>query len=126
MVRVFFPSMYMRLISWKPNKSPPQALLHVHPSMTKHEVTEYLTKIYNVSVSKVMTANFLGKNISSPSQNASSFFGMCLFSCRLFNLGKWKRLYAKRQVISYKRRNYKTALVYYQELKAKADTTTSS
>jgi large subunit ribosomal protein L23 len=61
MVRVFFPSMFMRLISWKPNKTPPQALLHVQPSMTKHEITEYLTKIYDVDVTKVMTANFLGK-----------------------------------------------------------------
>ena len=60
MVRVFFPSMYMRLISWKPNKTPPQALLHVPPAMTKHEITEYLTKIYDVNVNKVMTANFLG------------------------------------------------------------------
>lgn len=61
MVRVFFPSMYMRLISWKPTKTPPQALLHVPPSMTKHEITEYLTKIYDVNVTSVMTANFLGK-----------------------------------------------------------------
>ena len=60
MVRVFFPSMYMRLVSWKPDKTPPQALLHVHPSMTKHEVTEYLTKIYNIDVIKIMTTNFLG------------------------------------------------------------------
>lgn len=63
MVRVFFPSMFMRLISWKPAKTPPQALLHVPPSMTKHEITEYLTKIYNVNISKVMTANFLGMYI---------------------------------------------------------------
>jgi hypothetical protein len=53
--------MFMRLISWKPNKAPPQALLHVPPAMTKHEITEYLTKIYDVDVTKVMTANFLGE-----------------------------------------------------------------
>lgn len=64
MVRVFFPSMFMRLISWKPSKTPPQALLHVPPAMTKHEITEYLTKIYDVNVSKVMTANFLGKTVA--------------------------------------------------------------
>lgn len=55
--------MYMRLISWKPNKTPPQALLHVPPAMTKHEITEYLTKIYDVDVTKVMTANFLGVHL---------------------------------------------------------------
>jgi hypothetical protein len=63
MVRVFFPSMFMRLISWKPKKVPPQALLHVPPSMTKFEISQYLTKIYDVNVQKVQTANFLGLEI---------------------------------------------------------------
>eukprot|EP01038_Epipyxis_sp_PR26KG_P015087 gene15087-20300_t len=87
MVKVWFPSMYMRLISLKMNKSPPQAVLHVSPSMTKTEVAEYLTKIYNVPVLKVMTANFLGK---------------------------WKRLYGKRKIISFRRRNYKAAYVEFE------------
>ena len=60
MVKVWFPSMFMRLISLKPNKSPPQALLRVPPSMTKTEVKEYLTKVYNIDVTKIMTANYLG------------------------------------------------------------------
>jgi large subunit ribosomal protein L23 len=93
MVRVFFPSMFMRMVSWKPTKTPAQALLHVPPSMTKFEISQYLTKIYNVPVNKVMTANFLGK---------------------------WKRFYGKRRIISYKRRNYKTALVYYDKPKDSA------
>jgi ribosomal protein L23 len=44
------------------NRKPPQALLYVPPSMTKTEVKEYLTKIYNIPVLNVMTANFLGKS----------------------------------------------------------------
>lgn len=55
--------------------------------MTKTEVKEYLTKIYSVSVLKVNTSNLLGK---------------------------WKRLYGKRKIIAYKRRNVKKAIVDFQ------------
>lgn len=61
MVKVWFPNMFMRMISWKPNRTPPQALFNVSPRMTKTEVKEYCNKIYGVTVSKVMTANYLGK-----------------------------------------------------------------
>jgi hypothetical protein len=44
-------------------RKPPQALLYVQPKMTKFEVKEYLSKIYNVKVLHVNTANFLGKSI---------------------------------------------------------------
>mmetsp|Transcript_125830 Transcript_125830/g.246618 ORF Transcript_125830/g.246618 Transcript_125830/m.246618 type:complete len:93 (+) Transcript_125830:51-329(+) len=87
MVRLFFPSMFMRLVSLK-KKPTPQALLHVPPQMTKHEIKEYLTKIYDVDVKNIFTANFLGK---------------------------WKRFYGKRKILAYKQRNYKTALVHYRE-----------
>lgn len=86
MVKVFFPAMYMKLISVKMNAMRSQALLHVPPSMTKHEVKEYLTKIYEVNVLDVATANFMGK---------------------------WKRFYGKRKIVAYKRRNFKTALVSF-------------
>ena len=39
---------------------PAQAVFRVQPEMTKHEVKEYLTKIYNLPVQRVMTANFDG------------------------------------------------------------------
>jgi ribosomal protein L23 len=104
--------MFMRLISWKPNKAPPQALLHVPPAMTKHEITEYLTKIYDVDVTKVMTANFLGEFSYSSSAVALSDGLWPLFTLLP---GKWKRFYGKRKILSYKRRNYKTALVYYDK-----------
>lgn len=54
--------------------------------MTKYEVSEYLSKIYNVQVTKVNTE---------------------------LKLGKWKRLFGKRRIISYKRRNYKKAYVEF-------------
>ena len=65
-------------------KTPVQAAFNVSPRMTKNEVKEYLTKIYSVPVLKENTVNVLGK---------------------------YKRLYAKRTVISYKRRNVKLAYV---------------
>jgi len=42
-------------------KSPPEALFHVSPKITKFEVKEYLTKIYSMNVVKVNTAIMLGK-----------------------------------------------------------------
>ena len=39
---------------------PAQAVFKVQPSMTKHEVREYVSKIYSLPVQRVMTANFAG------------------------------------------------------------------
>lgn len=65
MVKVWFPSMFLRLITVAAHKRPPEAVLHVPPSMTKHEIKEYLTKIYNVAVINVATMNMLGKPLHS-------------------------------------------------------------
>mmetsp|Transcript_20099 Transcript_20099/g.33858 ORF Transcript_20099/g.33858 Transcript_20099/m.33858 type:complete len:100 (-) Transcript_20099:220-519(-) len=86
MVRVFFPDMYMRLMGVNLKSSVGRATFYVKPSMTKHEVKEYLTKIYGMEVYKVETANFLGR---------------------------WKRFYGKKKIISYKRRNFKKAYVSF-------------
>lgn len=45
------------------------------PSMNKLEIREYLTKIYGLSVQKVMTANFAGMS--------------CLFVWGVGGLGVW-------------------------------------
>lgn len=39
---------------------PVQATFRIPPRMTKTEVKEYLTKVYDVPVEKVTTANYLG------------------------------------------------------------------
>lgn len=64
MVKVWFPNMFMKLVSLRMKKTPPVAILHVAPSMTKTEIKEYLTKIYNISVTKICTMNYLGKMLS--------------------------------------------------------------
>jgi large subunit ribosomal protein L23 len=86
MVKVWFPSMFMKLISVNLKKKPAEALLHVPPAMTKTEIKEYLTKIYDVPVLNITTSNMLGK---------------------------WKRLYGKRTIFAYKRRNVKKATVRF-------------
>ncbi len=60
MVKVFFPNLFMRLIGINTTKEVGTAALRISPKMTKTEVTEYLTKIYNIPVLKVRTANFAG------------------------------------------------------------------
>lgn len=59
MVKVWFPSMFMRLVNH--NLAKQKATLQVPPSMTKHEVKEYLSKIYNIEATKVSTMNVAGK-----------------------------------------------------------------
>lgn len=43
--------------------TPASAIFRIKPQMTKHEVKEYLTKIYNVPVVNVRTQNYLGKRM---------------------------------------------------------------
>lgn len=43
---------------------PARAIFRVDPKMTKHEIREYLTKIYDLPVKKVNTMNYLGKHIA--------------------------------------------------------------
>lgn len=50
----------LSLVSVNTKVTPAVAKLSVPPKMTKTEVAEYLTKIYNVPVLKVNTTLFLG------------------------------------------------------------------
>lgn len=44
-------------------RMPATASFKVLPEMTKHEVKEYLSKIYGLPVKKVNTQNYLGKRM---------------------------------------------------------------
>eukprot|EP00536_Pseudo-nitzschia_multiseries_P002912 jgi/Psemu1/301660/fgenesh1_kg.41_\ len=61
--RLWMPNMPMMLVSAKnaTARQPARATFRVLPRMTKHEIKEYLTKIYGLPVRKVNTANYLGK-----------------------------------------------------------------
>ncbi|XP_043196526.1 probable 39S ribosomal protein L23, mitochondrial [Amphibalanus amphitrite] len=60
-LRIFLPNFWMKLL--KPTHPiPPNAVqFMVSPEMTKHDVKQYLEKIYNVPVVEVNIANKMGK-----------------------------------------------------------------
>eukprot|EP00934_Nitzschia_sp_Nitz4_P000077 Nitzschia sp. Nitz4//scaffold51_size120721//67367//67732//NITZ4_003733-RA/size120721-processed-gene-0.156-mRNA-1//-1//CDS//3329553880//77//frame0 len=61
--RMWMPNMPMVMTSARnaTAREPARATFRVLPKMTKHEVKEYLTKIYGLPVKKVNTQNYLGK-----------------------------------------------------------------
>eukprot|EP00550_Attheya_septentrionalis_P009734 CAMPEP_0198283294 /NCGR_PEP_ID=MMETSP1449-20131203/2944_1 /TAXON_ID=420275 /ORGANISM="Attheya septentrionalis, Strain CCMP2084" /LENGTH=107 /DNA_ID=CAMNT_0043979875 /DNA_START=178 /DNA_END=501 /DNA_ORIENTATION=- len=65
---------------------PATAIFRVVPRMTKHEIKEYLTKIYNLPVKKVNTINYAGKR---------------------------KRAMGKRRTVYYKYKAFKKAIVTF-------------
>ncbi|KAL3802195.1 hypothetical protein HJC23_001739 [Cyclotella cryptica] len=66
--------------------TPASAAFRVLPRMTKHEVKEYLTKIYGLPVREVRTQNYLGKRM---------------------------RIIGKRQIVYAKRPDFKKAFVTF-------------
>jgi len=60
---MWMPSMPMTLVGCRnaTGDKPASAVFRVLPRMTKHEITEYLTKIYKLPVAKVNTMNYEGK-----------------------------------------------------------------
>lgn len=61
--RLRFPNMAVTYIERhaKDGLLPNQHAFRVNPSYTKHDIKEYLTKIYNLPVTKVRTMNYAGK-----------------------------------------------------------------
>jgi len=66
---------------------PASAVFRVWPRMTKHEIKEYLTKIYQLPVKKVNTMNYLGKR---------------------------KQAFGKRGIARWKERDFKKAIVTFE------------
>lgn len=86
--RQWLPEMPMTLIGAKNASeiSPATATFRVLPKMTKHEVKEYLTKIYDLPVKKVSTMNYMGK---------------------------YKRALGRNKIVYYKYRDFKKAVVTF-------------
>ncbi len=86
--RRWLPDMPMTLIGTKnaTEISPATATFRVLPKMTKHEVKEYLTKIYEMPVKKVNTINYMGK---------------------------YKRAMGRTKILYYKYRDFKKAIVTF-------------
>jgi large subunit ribosomal protein L23 len=85
---MWMPNMPMTLVGAKSATATHPATAHfrVLPKMTKHEIKEYLTKIYNLPVKSVNTINYMGKR---------------------------KRAIGKRRVVYYKYRDFKKAIVSF-------------
>ena len=74
--RMWMPTMPLTLVSAR-NATPTRpaiAIFRALPKMTKHEVKEYLTKIYDLPVKKVNTMNYEGKRKRVLSRNGMAFF----------------------------------------------------
>jgi len=86
--RMWMPNMPITLVQAKNATAtmPATATFRVLPKMTKHEIKEYLTKIYNLPVKKVNTVNYLGKR---------------------------KRIMTERSVHYYKYKDFKQAIVTF-------------
>jgi large subunit ribosomal protein L23 len=61
--RMWMPTMPVTLVSARNATAshPAFAIFRTVPKMTKHEIKEYLTKIYNLPVKSVNTMNYEGK-----------------------------------------------------------------
>lgn len=61
--RMWMPTMPLTMVSARPatEKTPAYATFRTLRKMTKHEIKEYLTKIYDLPVRKVNTMNYEGK-----------------------------------------------------------------
>lgn len=91
-----------------------QYVFRVEPNYTKHEIKEYLTKVYNLPVLKVNTMNYEGASVYR--------YGWC--SMRVANgvlavlvkphfAGKFKRAFRGKYV--YKEKDFKKAIVTIKE-----------
>ena len=61
--RMWMPNFPLTMVSARNATAtqPAFAIFRTSPKMTKHEIKEYLTKIYDLPVNKVNTMNYLGK-----------------------------------------------------------------
>lgn len=74
--RMWMPTMPLTLVSARPatKSQPAYAIFRTLPRMTKHEIKEYLTKIYNLPVKNVNTMNYQGKRKRVISRAGVAYF----------------------------------------------------
>ncbi|GMI05906.1 hypothetical protein TrLO_g5615 [Triparma laevis f. longispina] len=86
----YFPSMPLRFLTFlkSTRRQPHTLMLEVDKRMTKHEIKEYLTKVYDLPPPhKVNTAVFKGK---------------------------WRRIAGKREVVTFRHNDWKKAFVMWK------------
>jgi large subunit ribosomal protein L23 len=87
---MWMPTMPLAMVSAKSatESVPAYATFRVPPRMTKHEIKEYLTKIYDIPVRKVNTMNYEGKR---------------------------KKLISRSGMVYFKYKDFKKAVVYFEK-----------
>jgi large subunit ribosomal protein L23 len=88
--RMWLPTMPLTLVSARSASpsNPAYAIFRTIPRMTKHEIKEYLTKIYDLPVRVVRTMNYLGKR---------------------------KRMATRTGVVYFRYKDFKKAVVYFDD-----------
>jgi large subunit ribosomal protein L23 len=74
--RVWLPTMPLTMVSARNATAthPAWAIFRTPPRMTKHEIKEHLTKIYNLPVKNVNTMNYEGKRKRVMTQSKTVFY----------------------------------------------------
>ncbi|GMF15979.1 unnamed protein product [Phytophthora fragariaefolia] len=93
-----------------------QFVFRVEPHYTKHEIKEYLTKVYDLPVAKVNTMNYEGAWAAAVSMamEGDGVSGLTVLLVLLFVVsGKFKRAFRGRYV--YKEKDWKKAIVTLKE-----------
>lgn len=68
--KLFFPNIVFKLL--RSNLPPHQAVFHCPPQLSKQDIKEYLTKLYDVKITDVRTMNYLA---IPQKQNGQKKFG---------------------------------------------------
>lgn len=99
--RMWMPTMPILMTSARNATAtqPARATFRVLPRMTKHEIREYLVKIYGLPVKKVNTQNYLGKRKQVRGTSKIVYFkyadfkkAIVTFDGSLTDLGKGMRI----------------------------------
>ena len=60
-IKVYFPNFVFTLIRSGKRRDPNQAVFRVPSMLTKLDITQYLSKLYNLTITDVHTVNFISR-----------------------------------------------------------------
>lgn len=64
-VRVYFPNFIFTLIRSGKRRDPNQVVFRVPAILTKIDIREYLTKVYQLAVTNIHTVNFISREVAT-------------------------------------------------------------
>ena len=72
-IKVYFPNFVFTLIRSGKRRDPNQAVFRVPSVLTKIDITDYLSKLYNLNVTDVHTVNFVARESKARRRYYSSY-----------------------------------------------------